>query len=245
MRIISNFHDYYDCGQRYGQDQSLIYLRHPRVDVYYKQIHYKKNETFKDEKFPLPTCKAIHNYGKTIYFHQYIVGFCGKIYPILAARKSSFDDTILCSHLEAVDQFIEANYKKNKIEGYYHNKNYWKYWWPHQDQSSIKKFFDECAEKQEAFEHLFIENKSPVFVSEVYYKGPRNIAYNASLKKLEFYRQFDPQTTYQEISMYLGSTLAPPNKEIPDISDEIMRDIKGFNNWSFKTPPGKKKRRKK
>lgn len=202
------------------------------------------NETYKEEKFPLPVCKAINNHGRTIYFDQYIVGFCGKIYPILSVRKP-FDDPVLCSHLEAVDQFVKANYKKKQIDEYYSRNRQCKYWWPHQSRKIIKEFFDKCAEKQEAFEHLFIENRSPLFVSYVEWQGPWNIAYNASLKEVEFYRQFDPQITYQEISMYLGSTLAAPIKEVPPVSDEDMRDIKGFNAWSFKKPPGKKKRKKK
>ncbi len=247
MRIISKFHDYYDCGQKYGQDLSLIYLRHPRVDVYRHKLNYEKNETYKKEPFPFPVCYGVGSYNENNLdsLRQYIVGFCGKIYPILAARTPASNDPVFCAHLEAIDKFIESHYKKRQIDEYYNPKRRARYWFSMLCRKSIKAFFDKCAEEKESFDHLFVENKSPVFVAESLCRPGGDIEYNASLKKVEFYRLFDPQTAYQEISMYLGSTLAQPVKEIPDISDEIMRDIKGFNAWSFKKPPGTKKRGKK
>jgi hypothetical protein len=64
--------------------------------------------------------------------------------------------------------------------------------------------------------------------------------YNPKLKDWQFYRIVDTYTAYQEVFMYLGS-LAVPLKEIPEISDKIMRDAKGFDEWSFKKPPSKKR----
>jgi hypothetical protein len=37
------------------------------------------------------------------------------------------------------------------------------------------------------------------------------------------------------------SNLAVPLKPVPEISDKIMVDIKGFDKWSFRKPPQDKK----
>ena len=39
------------------------------------------------------------------------------------------------------------------------------------------------------------------------------------------------------------SNLAVPLKPIPKIDDKTMAEIKGFDKWSFRKEPGKKKRR--
>src|SRR5688572_9477288 len=54
MRIISNFKDYYDCIQSYGQDDDLVYLRKTEEKIVAGSIT-----------------------------QGYYIGFCGKIYPVL------------------------------------------------------------------------------------------------------------------------------------------------------------------
>jgi hypothetical protein len=63
--------------------------------------------------------------------------------------------------------------------------------------------------------------------------------YNGSLKELEFFRLLDTYTAFQEIAMFLGG-LAVPLKEIPEVPDKIMVGVKGFDQWSFRTPPTKR-----
>jgi len=60
MRIISSFKDYYDCGQRYGYDPHITYVRETSTEKI--QIR-------------LP---VVNNYE----FDCNIIGFCGKIYRI-------------------------------------------------------------------------------------------------------------------------------------------------------------------
>jgi hypothetical protein len=49
-------------------------------------------------------------------------------------------------------------------------------------------------------------------------------------------------TTYQEIAMFLGG-LATPQKPIPVPSDKDMVSIKGFDRFSFRKEPTKKKKK--
>jgi hypothetical protein len=64
------------------------------------------------------------------------------------------------------------------------------------------------------------------------------------LKDVEFFRVFDPHTTYQEIFMYISGVLGGNMKEIPEMSDDDMRDSKGFDKWSFRKEPSSKKKKK-
>jgi len=168
-----------------------------------------------------------------------IVGFCGKIYPVLELYMSHVygEKGTLCFNLADVDTFVETNLKKDEIKDYYTKK--WDNTWrrrPHK-RHLFEKFFTECEEKKNAFEHLFEEH--PIFVA-----FPRNhLIYNASLKDYEFFRVFDTYTAFQELSMYLGSK-AQSEKPIPEIPDKIMVGAKGFNEWSFRKEPGQKKRSK-
>jgi hypothetical protein len=59
---------------------------------------------------------------------------------------------------------------------------------------------------------------------------------------LEFYRVFDPYQAYQEVAMWL-SNQAVPIKPIPEMSDEIKAESKGFNKFSFRKDPSSKKRK--
>ena len=73
MRIISDFHDYYDVVQASGQDQSLIYNR--------------KEKTVELTNYPFPFFRFSAYYWPdpfTLQVQQHIVGFCGKVYPVLA-----------------------------------------------------------------------------------------------------------------------------------------------------------------
>jgi len=45
-----------------------------------------------------------------------------------------------------------------------------------------------------------------------------------------------PYQAFQEISMFI-EMLGNPEKPIPQPSDDVMRDIKGFDKWSFRKEP--------
>lgn len=63
-------------------------------------------------------------------------------------------------------------------------------------------------------------------------------AANRPLKHFEFFRVKDPYTAFQDIEMWL-SNKAVPEKPIPTPDDKTMRDIKGFNKFSFKKEKSK------
>jgi hypothetical protein len=241
MRIISDFHDYYDSVQATGQDLSLVYVR-TRKEVKLDRNSYR---------FPCfeQTAMRTWRWGcRGAEIEQFTIGFCGKVYPILrlSYRRQTDLKAIeeLCFKLSDVDAFIDQHFKKHEIEAYRAKPRGWRFpssWERGQRRDKFKEFFEAFATKQSAFKETFIANQCPIFVASVS-SGTNTrmrdykIVYNDSLKELEFYRIVDTFTAFQELQMYVGAT-AQPNKPIPTISDKDMVSIKGFDKWSFRRPP--------
>lgn len=231
MRIISDFHDYYDSVQATGQDQSLIYFR--------------KSESIEVSEYPFPAFQ-ISSYNadqNSICIKQYTIGFCGKIFPVVSVKNLAANKSAICIELKELDHFVEKCCSK-KIADAYHEKTKRRWTWYRYSKGiyrkNIEEYFAVCAAKKDAFKQMFFEKHCPIFIGELheYWYGHHTgeITYNGCLKDLEFYRLFDTYSAFQEISMFLGG-LAVPQKEIPEVPDKIMVGIKGFDKWSFRTPP--------
>lgn len=247
MIIRSNFHDYYDVVQREGQDYDLIYFRFPKELEAEKCPVQSRLIGDYDEKWRRndgPQCQS------------YIVGFCGKIYPILKMEVLSAEP-VFCINIEDIDAFADKYLDKHAIKKYYKGvaKHRWQRNFSHYQptRNYYIKYFEEIAEEQNRYQSLFFEDRCPTFVCTTdtrMYNPPngggayrskiRILTWNAPLKDIEFYRIIDPYTAFQEINMFL-SGLASPEKVIPEIDDKTMRDIKGFDKWSFRKEPTKKK----
>ena len=237
VRIISPFHDYYDVGLSLGTDQTLQYIRTPIETNEYK--------------FPSASWRSHsgikHDKGfKEIITH--IVGFCGKIYPILEITALN-DKKTFCITLQDVSKFVEANYREKEIDDYYHrNEGGYKGWglrhWDYnQRECFIKLFFEHCEkynnEEVKFVKELFREHRCPVFVAtDTGDINTRKTVYNGCLKNVQFFRYFDPYTAFQEIYMWI-SNQAVPFKPIPEISDKVMAEAKGFDKYSFRKDKSK------
>lgn len=230
MRIIADRKDYYDCIQAQGQDQSVVYLR-------------KEKKVQVDRKawpFP-PFCLPCG----PIYFgvNQYIIGFCGKIYPLV--RLSYHLDyrepktVAFCYSSDEVDAFMSTHMTSRQHKFYLKKtKRRASTWWLSSlNYQRVVEFFTECQNKQDAFIDIFMKHRCPIFVaSQERWCRESVILLNAMLNEYEFYRVFDPYTTFQEISIFLGG-MAMPEKEMPVIDDVLNAESHGFDKWSFRTPP--------
>ena len=173
------------------------------------------------------------------------------------SNKSKF-----CYSLSDVDKFIETNFSSKEVQDYYSNRRITQTWdcnlqqtWDCNLQHSyFKRFFEQV--EQSRLERAGIidkhfENLCPVFVAtyqpvQQQYKIVKygTITYHDCLGDFEFFRIFQPVQAFQEINMWLSSQAAPI-KPIPQISDEIMLEVKGFDKkLSFRKDKTSNKRRK-
>lgn len=242
MRIISAFHDYYDVVQSAGQDLELRYIRKNwKVDV---------------PEWPFPIHKERWWNWRKLAPESLVVGFCGKIYPIMRipARAASilapYTDT-LCFGADDVARWVSLNLHKKDVEAYnlpMPKRRRWHHTAAHTRQG-VEKFFAQMAEEQDKHREFFEKMTAPIFLADskrwqVRPKSGRIIECNPCLRELEFFRVLDPYTAFQELAMYLGAQ-AQPEKPIPTIPDKIMVGVKGFDERSFRKDPGKKRRGRK
>jgi hypothetical protein len=255
MRIASEFHDYYDVGMAEGQDQSLVYQRYPIVE--------------ERESYPFASIYLGYRLNThSLYVRSYTIGFCGKMYKVLELNtlenglrndKESRSTRKWAYNLRDVDSYVKQYYPKQYSD--YLEKN-WRRdnsWCGEQRQHSFNFFFsglprhryldtneDESAKTEEWRRSWFEKHRSPIFLAEhssATYRYGSKITYNAQLKPFEFYRVFDPYQAYQEVAMWLGNQ-AVPIKPIPELDDVTMAESKGFNKFSFRKDPSKKRKRK-
>lgn len=239
MRIISDFKDYYDCLQSYDQDRETLYIRKPKTIVYKK---------YDDCPFPKATTCCFYwskNSGVRIDVRQYIVGFCGKIYPILYMSNYKYlEPRELCFNLTDVNNFIRANTNEIQYKTYSDKRKQNFSFYRDDRQQGFKAFFEDCETKKSSYIRLFEDEHSPIFVAELNGEGHVNqLTFNTNLKPLEFYKLFNASQAYQEILMFFNN-LAVPMKPIPKLDDVTMAESKGFDKYSFRKDKIKRKGKK-
>lgn len=253
MRINSDFRDYYDCIQATGQDQTFVYQRFAREEIL---THYPFHAT------------ANYSYEQGgLHYNTVNIGFCGRVYPALKVNRHKWhiegnkDNIKYCYSLDDIDNYVNEYCDKKEQEGYYyhykngHSVKIARLWPWNQRRKELELFFTRSEEyyKQNPNKHRirFEENHCPVFYA--IYDGTRSyhwngknyeykIVYDGKIGQFDFARIFDPYRAYQEVAMFLGS-LAVPLKPIPEISDKIMAEIKGFDKYSFRKDPSSKKKK--
>ena len=217
MRIISKFTDYYDNVQGFGIDKSLVYVRNTQeVGKGNFEVN-SSNYSFDQDR---------------MYSALILVGFCGKIYPLIKVEfthgswgisKSRYfaysrDDLLKIAEKENVKESKLLNLARGTL----YNEDFFS-----SDRSN--------------YSNLFFEYKTPVFAKNI--TGYLEI--NPCLKDFEFFKVVDPFTAFQEVSMYLGGVLGVGEPNTVAISDKMMACKKGFDKQSFRTQsPGKKAKRR-
>jgi len=263
MRIISKFNDYYDGVQSIGYDPELCYVRDNidpiEGDFFDSNLLRYRTDYDKIDKYP------------RLIFDFYIIGFCGEFYPLLILNKINMNKinvpqykNYFCYSIEDVDKSVKKMKFKNFSKIYYNDKNqkYRNFFDSIYKRKNLKLFFskefrddpsilnnryffnDKNNQHIKNFNYLkilFFEYKVPVFVIYFLEAKGQYLKLNPCLKDYNFQRIKDPYTAYQEISQYISGVLGVNTSETIDISDKDKLWEKGFDNWSFKKMPTKKK----
>lgn len=212
MRIIDKRRDYYDCIQRIVQDRNLVYVRNTKEIGKYHNYNYFRSI-------------------KDIEIERFIIGFCGKLYAGIKIAHENEND-IFYNFLDA-NEFILDNLSHRDSYDYERNLSPF-----NQSKRSLYRFFKDYSINYDWLLQKF-SFTVPIFVlCEEYFSKEIKLIANPLLNQYKFYKVFDTYRTFQELQMYLGS-LAAPLKEIPVLDDITMRDIKGFNKFSFRKDKSK------
>lgn len=95
MRIISDFHDFYDCVQREGFDPTITYLRKKKI---------------------ISKSTSKYSFLDKIPREYLLIGFCGDIFPCVIFDKN------ICYNIDEVNKVMDGLLKKREKIRYYSKK---------------------------------------------------------------------------------------------------------------------------
>lgn len=231
MRIISKTREYYDCIMSYAPEEEPLYVRD------YKEI--SEENISRDIVLQLDKYTKISEpRGFTLYF----VFFCGRVYLRYLSADPTLEETI---GLDEAIALLDTDYYKERPPRYF-------YECPRRTLEATKKYTKannyDSKDSIPVPVELFRYFKAPYFIiTKTNWRERLYIRVNGSLTGTSFYKVFDPFTTFQEISMYIGNFLTEPDIAPLTVgSDEILAQQKGFDKQSFRSiSPGEAKARRK
>ena len=229
MRIISKFHDYYDSIQKHYPDDPDVWLR--------EQKELPLAGKFFDLRFDTPA----RGYDEQV--EPFVLSFCGRGYlGFRCEYKDGYMGNSVVKYCysgrQVVDFFAKSpwgDYSKalagKEIRRYGNNFNL---------PTIERKIVAQAANNYHALHQQY--NAPLLLVREVSrFNSQQAIIINPCLKQWEFQQVWEPYTAFQEIDRYLSTILARQQPEMVQIKDIDMVAKKGFDKWSFRKPPTKKK----
>lgn len=219
MRIISKSRDYYDCIQKHGQDQDLIFNREE------KEISIPTIKICNDKSWWDRIPRTFYNTRDYSSLNM-VIGFCGEIYPIIYLTRLTSSDK------EPRTLYDQEEIKELVLQNTSSLSTKWYSRLDKKDPVRLNNFFE--LKNNTVLKNLFDEYRCPVYLLKFescvkdtvhQYKTTLNFS---NLQKYDFQKIIDPYQAFQKIEMFL-SGLAAPNKPIPAVSNEDMIEAKGFN----------------
>ncbi len=211
MKLHTDFHDYYDNAVGYGIDEKVHYNRFTKE----VEINIKANASFPPNYLP-----------------TYLLGFCGKIYPLIKIWESeSF--SYACDEIYAPKKakyvYTFEHFEKNKAKfcNWFDSSNYFQINHLLENKRElirIKQFFIDWHFQSD---EVFLENKTPIWVVRLDTYRQKGLI-NPKLKDYGFNCIKDSFTAFQEISMYLSNILVE-QKEVLKIEDKYRIEQHGFD----------------
>lgn len=251
MRIISHFKDYYDVGQAYGADPSLVYEREKREATVESSrlVRGGATDSLEDRLndylyYPRHDSRKYPDHPGLI---PRVIGFCGRLYPLFLQSDievSRFGSLYYSADYDFADEYYYSaeavldRAEELKLDARNKNPSSW-------GPKRVRDFFDRWSREDDG---LFLEHRAPCFVVCYSFSWMDPVAreqliINPRLADLQFYQIKHPVAAYQEIAQYLGNVLVQRDEPL-QVSDEHRAQQHGFDKMSFRREPGEKKRRK-
>jgi hypothetical protein len=250
MKIYSKFKDYYDGLQNFGgSDSNVVYLREQKILLNQKieKLDILSNDLFLQKGGD----RALDKIQIMLF------GFCGRIFPLYWSHYYDSWSIAFSLDLPSLAQDLSDNWiKEQKTSRFVFMDSI----------NQMKKIVNE-GERFSFDNHYFdigpfLDFKSPIFLYSScgirrYLQEEMNligkydgilsiptVVTNFCLKTVNFHKFLDQFQAFQEIEQFLGNTLVK-REEIVEPSDEMKRELHGFDTLSFKSiAPGKKAQRK-
>lgn len=226
MRIISDFHDYYDSCMAHGSDERIVYHRKTQDFTWegmetghpLEEIKRSIKNRYSNRGMILWVGKKPNRF--LVYLYKEFVIFCGKIYPTLrCVRQSTVSTPSEVKYFYEIDDCVKYLSEINKEEI---------------DKEEVKQIRDYILSSSLKIDtEWLIANKLSVALVTL-----RQIFINPRLKDCEFYKIFDSYTAFQELDMFVCGTLAYPHNFMVEVSDKDKVKKHGFDvKYGFRKRP--------
>ena len=239
MYIISKQKDYYDgVVGTVGIDKTIVYERvlqeiENEKDYPQEIVELERGEEVGYWRMGLQRYHVKKEQKRFAGNCAFIVGFCGKLYVGWKFYRK-IERRFHYSPAWKVEFTYDADYAAKYME----------------TQVGKNTFLHDQLKKIDNANVLdvFREYNTPAFAydcewSEDNYGGNyrHKFEINPILKDLQFYKVFDAFTAFQEIQMFISGVLGTGEKEMVEIEDKYKIGQHGFDKWSFRREPTKKK----
>lgn len=245
MRMVSKLHDYYDGV-----------IRNTASDKTHTFVREQKEIEKIDLDIPSPKDYQTNNYDYNVSYH--VVGFCGVLYPCVKVRtepieqrymgKEKYDFYYTWEDAKANLPFekMRVNYRKRLFFETDVEKNMKN--WLDKGQGKYRWYGQTTYDLQNDthLKELFLDQRVAYF-DVSYDKGERKSIVTAYplLKDIGFYKVFDSYSCFQKLEHFLTNEIVKPDEIAQHIQDSITDELKahshGFDKWSFRKEPTKKK----
>lgn len=221
MKIIGG-HDYYDSAIQYGIDDTIVFVREkdkyveggPKPPQLYLCLEDEKGKYISNGS-KINTLFGIVNGIKAngIDFAPIHIIFCGKIYSGLWTDRQyiwNFKDLLKLLKVHSLDlpkeKYLSSFWSNERDSCYSLMEKYF-----------IPKDCKDWAISNNVTIAIYREIKSGMVTKLRWHIN------QPELRKFQFYKVFDPFTTFQEISMWVGGVLANQGNKMVEITDNNMK----------------------
>lgn len=253
VRIISSFHDYYDCIMGQIRDPTVCFVRETR-EVPLKDTLVEKLVVGRLTSFDLRTKDSRRMaFGCFQQAQPGLLFFCGKVVPYLRYDyPSQVYPPVSHVSFDAADVFQRhpglLDGTKQTIEHWFKEHEIVLWWWS----TSGKRSRYAMKEKHRkvinlsspAFVKFALQNQVAYYLIECRNRHLHLQLY-PSLKELQLHKDMPPLTAFTAIMAYLTNDLAR-EREMPikPVPDSVKAESHGFDKWSFRKEPSSPRRKR-
>lgn len=240
MRIIGG-KDYYDGGLAYGQDETLVFVRKKKstteptpAKTIPLKVPGKMSLRQANTRFSWMRSVEIKHKNSTYIFSPIYVWFAGKrhsgifvedIHDHPKGNRTFWNVDSFKAFLAQIGAAMCTSYgARNDII----------------DDATIDAHFTSDGSNEEK-EWLAANGIAIAILDRSPYRDDGWFFNTDGLKAVDFARHITPYEAFQELSMYVGGVIKRPEKPTVTITDsKVLAGKHGFNEWSFRKPPGMK-----
>jgi hypothetical protein len=106
----------------------------------------------------------------------------------------------------------------------------------------IEEFFDVTGDSSKDLMDFHHKVEVPIVMLSVGNGRNPALTFNPVLKDVQFFRIVDNFTAYQELAMFVSGVLGGKSPKTIEVSNDIKIAKRGFDKWSFRKEPGKKRK---